>query len=193
MKKVPAKKIDLPPDTDVPPLNTREKIGLILDFDGLSKRELIEKCRHDGTGSSLSDFDIGVYFKVLVRESKIHGFGCFSISLIPQMTLIAEYLGEIIDIEEAIRRNDRSSKHYSRYILTIDERLFIDGAHGGNKSRFINHSCQPNCSVVRIGAHAFIVAQRIIFRWEELKIDYDYDADVREPCSCGAPNCRGYI
>jgi len=159
----------------------------------LSKRELSEKWRHDGTGSSLSDLDIGVYSQVLVRESKIHGFGCFSISLIPEITLIAEYIGEIIDIDEAIRRNDCSSKDYSHYILTIDERFFIDGAHAGNKSRFINHSCQPNCGVLRVETRAFIVARRTIVCWEEFTIDYDYDVNVREPCSCGAPKCRGYI
>jgi hypothetical protein len=173
-----------------PPAEPVGKMSLTLHLGRLSKRKLSEKLRPD---NPVSNFDVSVYSKVLVRKSRIDGLGCFAISLIRQETLIAEYLGEIIDIEEAIRRNDRSSKHYSRYILTIDEKLFIDGAHAGNKSRFINHSCQPNCSVVRVGAHAFIVAKGIIFRWEELTYDYDYDPDVREPCSCGAPNCRGYI
>ena len=175
------------------PVEFVEKMSVTPRLGGLSKRELSEKCRHDGTGSSLSDLDIGVYSQVLVRKSRIHGFGCFSMSLIPEMTLIAEYIGEVIDIDEAIRRNDRSSKDYSHYILTIDERLFIDGAHAGNKSRFINHSCQPNCGVLRVETRAFIVARRTIVCWEEFTIDYDYDVNVREPCSCGAPKCRGYI
>jgi SET domain-containing protein len=160
---------------------------------GLSKRGLSEELRPYDLGGSVSNFDIGVYSKVMVRKSTIQGLGCFAISLIPEGTLIAEYIGEIIDIEEAIRRNDCSSKDYSHYILTINERLFIDGAHAGNKSRFINHSCQPNCGVLRVEPRAFIVARRTISRSEELTIDYDYDADVRQPCFCGALKCRGYI
>ena len=34
------------------------------------------------------------------------------------------------------------------FLFTIDAKTVIDAAVGGNDSRFINHSCDPNCEVV---------------------------------------------
>ncbi len=130
---------------------------------------------------------------LIVQKSGIHGLGCFTLSLIPTGNMIIEYAGEIIDYQEACRRNSQSSKRRSEYILKVSENVFIDGYPSGNSSRFINHSCNPNCRVLRKGNRAFIVARRKIFPGEELTIDYDFDIEFRETCYCGSSNCRGYI
>ena len=35
------------------------------------------------------------------------------------------------------------------YIMELQHGIFVDGKHKGNHSRFINHSCDPNCELVR--------------------------------------------
>jgi hypothetical protein len=34
------------------------------------------------------------------------------------------------------------------YIMEIENGFYVDGKHKGNQSRFINHSCDPNCELV---------------------------------------------
>ena len=35
------------------------------------------------------------------------------------------------------------------YIMELDNGLFVDGKYRGSNSRFINHSCDPNCELQR--------------------------------------------
>ncbi len=128
-----------------------------------------------------------------IRESAIHGSGCFAADRIRLGTIIGEYCGERIDLEEAVRRNDRLSEAYSHFILEVERNLFVDGAKWEGPLRFINHSCEPNCRVCSYEHRAYIVTIREIGVDEELTIDYCYDEEVREPCSCGSPGCRGYM
>ena len=130
---------------------------------------------------------------IQVDKSKIHGLGCYATSPIPRGQIVAEYIGELIDSAEAVRRNDKQHPSYSEYILQVKKDLFIDAARLGNESRFINHSCDPNCILKTMKKRAFIVALRTIAPGEELTYDYMYDPRYREPCSCGAKTCRGYI
>ena len=115
--------------------------------------------------------------------------------------LVIEYLGEIIDEEEMIRRmeNQRiltpSDKEY--YIMELYDGVYVDGKHHGNVARFINHSCNPNCELQRWNVHGKIrigiVAIRDIAKGEPLSYDYQFDtqqADVFK-CYCGSHNCRG--
>jgi len=130
---------------------------------------------------------------IRTQESKIHGLGCFAGSAIPCGQVIVEYVGEVIDHAEAVRRGVKISQDFSEYILEVSNDVYIDGSHGGNESRFINHCCEPNCRLRRVGDRVFFVAGRPISEGEELTIDYAFDTVVREPCSCGARNCRGYM
>lgn len=130
---------------------------------------------------------------IVVCKSPIHGQGCFSTAEISIWTIIIEYIGERINLYEAVCRDHRCSPAFSPYILTLDDDMFIDGANGGNESRFINHSCNPNCTVLRKKDRAFIVASGAISMGVELSIDYDYEDNRYEPCCCGIMNCRGFI
>jgi uncharacterized protein len=78
----------------------------------------------------------------------------------------------------------------------------VDAAVGGNESRFINHSCNPNCeAVIEDGRRIYIEALQDIPVGEELVYDYQYErmddhtADDERfyACKCGAPGCRGTI
>ena len=128
-----------------------------------------------------------------VAQSKIHGHGCFSASRISPGAIIGEFVGERIDLKEALRRNDKCSDLYSDYILEVEDDLFIDGAKWNNPIRFINHGCEPNCEVIVVKRRAFFKAITTISAGDEVTLDYCFDADVREPCACGARSCKGFI
>lgn len=72
-------------------------------------------------------------------------FFCFF--LLGQGEFVNEYVGELIDEEECRRRMNKMHEENktSYYFLTIDKDRIIDAADKGNLSRFMNHSCQPNC------------------------------------------------
>lgn len=61
----------------------------------------------------------------------------------------------------------------------------MDGKFKGNLSRFINHSCDPNCElvrwVVRGRTRIGIFAKRNIEEMEPLSYDYQMDTQVVLP------------
>lgn len=130
----------------------------------------------------------------IVKDSQIHGRGVFAAIDIPKGTRIFEYTGELISREEEDRRERENDKTGVTYIYQLNEHESIDGAHGGNDSRFVNHSCDPNVEGVIEKKHIYYVALRDITQGEELFIDYAFDKDSKpEPCHCGAANCRGVM
>ena len=137
-----------------------------------------------------------------VRRSAIQGRGCFATRTIRKGQRIVEYTGEHIDHEEADRRyvEDGMARHHT-FLFVLDDDTVLDGKVGGNESRFINHSCEPNCEAVIEDDAIWIHALRTIREGEELVYDYQYertDAHTEEDerfyaCRCGTPSCRGSI
>jgi len=139
---------------------------------------------------------------VELRQSDIHGLGMFARKDIPKGTRIIEYVGEKITNAEADRRyDDASMKRHHTFLFILNSRTCVDAAFEGNESRFINHSCAPNCEAVIERGHIWIDAIKAIPAGTELVYDYQYendpeytDEDLRfYACRCGAPNCRGTI
>ena len=63
-----------------------------------------------------------------------------------------EYCGEVVDNHEFQKRtqiyhNDGIS-HF--YFMTLKQNEIIDATRKGSKSRFINHSCDPNCETQKV-------------------------------------------
>lgn len=138
-----------------------------------------------------------------VRRSPIAGKGAFATRLIRKGERIVEYKGEHITSAEADRRyddDDETQPHHT-FLFEVDEDDVIDATYGGNSSRYINHSCNPNCEAVIEDGRVFIEALRTIREGDELLYDYNYILDEahtarvkkRYPCYCGAKNCRGTI
>ncbi|MGM5484432.1 MAG: SET domain-containing protein [Nanobdellota archaeon] len=126
-----------------------------------------------------------------VRGSKIHNKGVFAKRDIPKGTSIIEYKGELIDKEEAERRGQRDRENGTVYLFTLNDRYDIDGTVGGNESRFINHSCNPNCESVNYDdEEVWVEAIRDIKKGEEITYDYCLGDDEFE-CRCGSENCKG--
>jgi len=115
--------------------------------------------------------------------------------------LVIEYIGEVVDSIEKDKRLMEWSKEFPNdpnfYIMQLQAGWFIDAREQGNLSRFINHSCDPNCKLVPTNIAGFI---RIgIFAIRDIQegefLSYDYRFDTRDSskfiCLCGALNCRG--
>jgi len=139
-----------------------------------------------------------------IRQSPIQGVGAFALRRIRKGMLIAEYTGERIGNAESDRRYDlaRMERHHT-FLFIVSQRTVVDAAVGGNDSRFINHSCDPNCETFTQRGQIFIEAIRDIPADAELSYDYLYDRTEEEKgqpgieeyyaCHCGSKRCRGTI
>ena len=137
-----------------------------------------------------------------VRNSKLHGKGGFALRRIKKGEKIGEYVGERIDDKEADRRYpDNAEGPHHTFLFALEDGTVLDAAVGGNSTRFLNHSCDPNCEALEEDGRIFIHALRDIRKGEELVYDYHFILDVphtpaekrRYPCYCGSPKCRGTI
>jgi hypothetical protein len=130
----------------------------------------------------------------------VHGKGVFALQDLAEGEQLVEYIGEVISWAEAERRHPHDPQNPNHtFYFHIDEDHVIDGLHGGNASRWINHSCAPNCEADQQGNRVFIRALRAIAAGEELSFDYGLIIDERYTaklkaeyaCWCGADECRG--
>jgi hypothetical protein len=135
----------------------------------------------------------GEYCSLNVKSSGIHGMGCYAADVIPTGIAIAEYKGEAIEYEEALRREDPCCANHSIYVFEMSAGRYIDAAVDGNSSRYINHSCEPNCRISREDGRPVVVSLRNIQPGEELTYDYDHAPEFRMKCMCGSKLCRGQI
>ncbi|AWB34794.1 SET domain-containing protein-lysine N-methyltransferase [Orrella marina] len=136
-----------------------------------------------------------------VRKSALHGQGVFARRRIPAGTRIFEYEGKRISSEQADRQvaSDPDDPFHTFFFMLSSGKI-IDGNQDGNDSRWINHSCEPNCETEEDdkGEKVFVVAMRDIERGEELSFDYALVIEGRKTakvraqyaCYCGAPGCR---
>ena len=76
--------------------------------------------------------------------------------------------------------------------VTSPRRTVIDGHVGGNDSRYINHSCTPNCYTQIIDGIIWVRAARNIRKGEELTYNYYTDGEGRIQCLC-KPGCKTLI
>lgn len=132
-----------------------------------------------------------------VRESPIHGNGVFATRRIARRTVIGRYEGRRYEEGETI---ESGADDGTTYLFSLSDGATVDGAEGGNETRFINHSCQPNC--VARETHdeddrlvVEIHASKAIPEGRELFLDYRLIRDPSDTnphaCACGTPSCRG--
>lgn len=136
------------------------------------------------------------------RRSGVHGKGVFALQDLAEGETLIEYVGEVINWTEALRRHphDANNPQHTFY-FHIDEDHVIDAKVGGNSSRWINHSCQPNCEADEAAGRVFIKALHNINAGTELFYDYGLVIEAKHtkklladyPCWCGSKNCRGTL
>ena len=135
-----------------------------------------------------------------VQETDQKGYGLFANEQLQADTYVVEYVGEIITLDELLRRRKEISTTKHLYAMEIKKNTYIDSTDIGSVSRFINHSCEPNCTAeVWVVANRYRVAittTKIINKGEELSFDYAWEVVDGRPltkCLCGTSSCRGTI
>ncbi|RYP06678.1 hypothetical protein DL764_003024 [Monosporascus ibericus] len=129
---------------------------------------------------------------VEVIKTEDRGYGIRSNRCFEPNQIIMEYTGEIITEEECDRRMNEKYKN--------NQNMIID-ATTGSIARFVNHSCEPNCRMIKwiVSGQprmALFAGDRPIMTGEELTYDYKFDpfsAKNVQKCLCGSTKCRGVL
>lgn len=106
--------------------------------------------------TSNSDADVAIRFNALKKRKKhvkfersaIHGWGLYADENIGINELIIEYVGEKVRQKVADMREIRYEKQGvgSSYLFRMMDDEIVDATKKGGIARFINHSCDPNCT-----------------------------------------------
>lgn len=124
---------------------------------------------------------------LVLRQSPIHSWGCYTTASIRKGTLIVEYVGQRLSNDHA---DDLYDNVPQTYLFGLDSGKHV--VDGFGVAAFVNHSCRPNCVTDIIGGRIWIIARRKIEPGEELTYDYNlFDGEDDAPCTCGAERCRG--
>ena len=139
--------------------------------------------------------DTRIYDLLETKESTIHGTGVFARDRIESNTFLMRYEGEIIGKSVSDKREKKYKENNisSVYMFKVDEDMIVDATFMGNKARFMNHSCDPNCWTITdtVSQSILYYTQRDISPGEELTIDYRYSEESPdEVCCCGAEDCK---
>lgn len=127
------------------------------------------------------------------------GMGLRAKELIKANTYILEYVGEVIEECEYMKRMDTIYKDDTHnYGVRLNRGQVIDSHRMGNDCRLINHSCDPNSELQKWTVFGLkrmaVFALQDIQAKEEITMDYNFiPYNIAEKCECTSHKCRGYI
>jgi len=134
-----------------------------------------------------------IFFPLRVAKSGIQGRGAYAATAIPARRKIGSLAGEIISVREA-RKRVKALNGAPVNMVELWNGKALDASVNANDMRFINHSCSPNIYMRVCGFHVEFYALRDISKGEELSCDYGpTHHDGKLPCTCGSPNCKGFL
>jgi len=112
------------------------------------------------------------------------GLGLYSNVSFKKDDFVIEYTGKLMDTKLADEKN-------SRYLFAINSRWTIDGSGRKNSSRYLNHSCRPNCEAWIDGKKILIYALKKIKPGDELNYNYgkEYFDEYVKPNGCKCAYC----
>jgi hypothetical protein len=138
---------------------------------------------------------------IVVRSNPVYGQGVYARRRLPQGTCIGVYEGRRYSGEVFLKVDWNPHSAGITYLFGLSDGTTIDGAEGGNATRFLNHACEPNCFAQEvIDEHGTLTLHLLtlhtILPGEELFLDSALTIDEREtpadyPCRCALPGCRG--
>lgn len=204
----------------------RQRAGSLVPFYLHSRRPIYEcndRCKC-GIACRNKNVQFGRTLELeIFKTGSGRGWGLRCRSDIFEGQFVDTYRGEVITDAEATRREEASSsKAKASYLYSLDkfaetegidesDIFVVDGEFMGGPTKFMNHSCQPNCRQYTVSYNkndcrvydiAFF-ACRDIPAGEELTFDYldkdDDDDEIEEPgpdsipCLCGAAKCRKWL
>ncbi|KAI8937575.1 hypothetical protein NX059_005290 [Plenodomus lindquistii] len=140
-------------------------------------------------------------YGVEVVDTQDRGFGVRAMRTFEPHQIIVEYAGEIITQWECERRMKQVyKKDKCYYLMSFDNKMIIDATRG-TIARFVNHSCEPNCEMIKwtVGGEprmALFAGSRGVMTGDELTYDYNFDPFSQKNiqiCRCGTESCRGVL
>ncbi|KAH9868240.1 hypothetical protein J1614_007312 [Plenodomus biglobosus] len=140
-------------------------------------------------------------YGVEVVDTQDRGFGVRAMRTFEPHQIIVEYAGEIITQWECERRMKQVyKKDKCYYLMSFDNKMIIDATRG-TIARFVNHSCEPNCEMIKwtVGGEprmALFAGSRGVMTGDELTYDYNFDPFSQkniQVCRCGTESCRGVL
>ncbi|XP_059963720.1 histone-lysine N-methyltransferase SETD2-like [Mesoplodon densirostris] len=132
--------------------------------------------------------------EVILTEKK--GWGLRAAKDLPSNTFVLEYCGEVLDHKEfkARVKEYARNKNTHHYFMALKNDEIIDATQKGNCSRFMNHSCEPNCEaqkwIVNGQLRVGFFTTKLVPSGSELTFGYQKEV---QKCFCGSANCRGYL
>ncbi|CAL5020960.1 unnamed protein product [Urochloa decumbens] len=138
--------------------------------------------------------------KIKIVKTERCGWGAVALEPLEKGDFVIEYVGEVIDDVICEKRlwdiRKREDKNF--YMCEISKDFTIDATFKGNVSRFLNHSCDPNCKLekwqvdgeTRVG----VFASHSVKVGEPLTYDYRFvHFGEKVKCHCEAAKCQGYL
>ena len=128
---------------------------------------------------------VGEDHSFAVRRGR-SGLGLFARRGFARGEFVIEYTGVLLPDRKADEKG-------GRYLFRVNSRWTIDGTGRENLSRYINHSCKPNCVAYTRGRRVLIYARREIQPGEELSYNYgrEYFNAYIKPRGCLCEACCG--
>ncbi|XP_043543901.1 histone-lysine N-methyltransferase SETD2 isoform X2 [Chiloscyllium plagiosum] len=181
----------------------RERGELACGEDCLNRLLMIEcssRCLH-GEYCTNRRFQRRQYADVEVILTERKGWGLRTDKELSVNSFVLEYCGEVLDHKEfkARVKEYARNKNIHYYFMALKNDEIIDATLKGNCSRFMNHSCEPNCETqkwtvngqLRVG----FFTTKTVPAGTELTFDYQFQRYGKEAqkCFCGSANCRGYL
>lgn len=165
-------------------------------------RMLFHECRSEcGKNCTNQTIQTSIPHSIEVFITRDKGWGVRAKTEIKSGSFIIQYVGDVLSGREFRNRTDTKysddTHHYGMHLVAG---YVIDARDMGNESRFINHSCQPNCNVQKWVVKGLpcmaIFAVRNIPKGEEITIDYkfqSYSGLEDKICKCNSNNCSGIL
>ena len=115
------------------------------------------------------------------------GMGVYACDPIRRGEVVAMWGGRVIPVEEIYRYDEE----LRRYLIQVEEGLFLTPSWPTEPAEYFNHSCDPNTG---LSGQSALVAMRDIEAGEE--VCFDYAMSESHPlfefdCCCGTALCRG--
>ena len=144
--------------------------------------------------------------KTIVARSEMNagggtvGLGLFVAQDVTQGQEIDAYTGDVRNteqMEQVLRRRGTDAPRYDIELKPLpntyrDGPLFIDAYSTGNKSRFINHSCDANCRFQKWQREGLPIIKVVVLQdidaGTELTVDYHWGQEFA--CFCNTSKCR---
>lgn len=207
-----------------PYYSSGDRKGCLVNF-YLSSRNAIYECNTNcncGPGCKNRNAQHGRKVALEIFKTKNRGWSLRCKQDLLKGQFIDTYLGEIITSKEADERERKSGVDKPSYLYTLDkfandnnipedECYVVDGQYKGGPTRFVNHSCAPNCRQYTVSYNKYdarvydiaFFASENIPAGTELTFDYLDKEEGEEPqvedghtfieCRCGAEECRGRL